>query len=78
MVFKQLNETLADHSGRAQDSNWMFCLHDRRHSSVQEDGCGWCEMHSGGQGKRILISEQMQQVVIVPPGFESFSVDTAF
>jgi hypothetical protein len=30
------------------------------------------------QGKRILISEQMEQVVIVPTGFESFSVDTAF
>jgi hypothetical protein len=30
------------------------------------------------QGKRILISEQMEQVVIVPTGFKSFSVDTAF
>jgi hypothetical protein len=50
MVFKQLNEALADHSGRAQDSDWVFCLHGRRHSSVQEHGCGWCEMHSGGRG----------------------------
>jgi hypothetical protein len=31
-----------------------------------------------GQGKRILNSEQMDQVVIVPPGFEPFSADTAF
>jgi hypothetical protein len=28
MVFKQLNEALADHSGRAEDANWIFVLHD--------------------------------------------------
>jgi PAS domain S-box-containing protein len=30
------------------------------------------------QGKRILIPQQMQEVVIVPPCFEAFPVDTAF
>ncbi len=29
MVFEQLDETLADHSGRAEDANWIFVLHDR-------------------------------------------------
>ncbi len=28
MVFEELNEALADHSGRAQDANWIFVLHD--------------------------------------------------
>jgi len=30
------------------------------------------------QGKRILISEELEQVGIVPTGFETFSVDAAF
>ncbi len=29
MVFEELNETLADHSGRAEDADWIFVLHDR-------------------------------------------------
>jgi hypothetical protein len=28
MVFEQLNEALADHSGRAEDADWIFVLHD--------------------------------------------------
>ena len=28
MVFEQLNEALAHHSGRAEDANWIFVLHD--------------------------------------------------
>ena len=28
MVLKQLNEALADHSGRAQNADWIFGLHD--------------------------------------------------
>ena len=27
MVFEELNEALADHSGRAQDADWIFVLH---------------------------------------------------
>jgi GGDEF domain-containing protein len=38
MVFEQLDEALADHSGRAQDSDWIFVLHGGESSSVQEDG----------------------------------------
>jgi hypothetical protein len=30
------------------------------------------------QGKRILIPQQMEEVVIVPPCFEAFPVDTSF
>jgi hypothetical protein len=29
MVFEQLNETLADHSGRAEDADWIFVLHGK-------------------------------------------------
>jgi hypothetical protein len=28
-----------------------------------------------GQGRRILVSEYFQQIVVVPTGFESFSLD---
>jgi hypothetical protein len=27
---------LADHTGRAQDADWVFVLHGSKHSSVQE------------------------------------------
>ena len=38
-----------------------------------------CQPNAGqDQDKRILISERMEQVVIVPTGFKSFSVGTAF
>jgi hypothetical protein len=40
MAFKQLDESLADHSGRAQDSDGKFCFEVHKHSSVQEDGVG--------------------------------------
>jgi hypothetical protein len=38
MVLKKLNVALADHSGRAEDADWVFCFHGHEHSSVQEDG----------------------------------------
>src|SRR6202041_2202185 len=38
VVFKQLNEALADHSGRAQNSDWKFGSDGHEHSSVQEYG----------------------------------------
>ena len=30
------------------------------------------------QDKRILISQQVEQVVIIPPSFQAFSVNTSF
>ncbi len=36
VVLEELNEALADHSGRAEDADWVFVLHGSEHSSVQE------------------------------------------
>jgi hypothetical protein len=38
VVFEQLDVPLADHAGRAQNANWIFCFHSLEHSSVQENG----------------------------------------
>jgi hypothetical protein len=38
MVFKQLDVPLADHAGRAQDSDWVFGFHSLNQSIVLEDG----------------------------------------
>jgi hypothetical protein len=40
MVFKQLDVSLADHTGRAQDSDWVFGFHSLNQSIVLEDGIG--------------------------------------
>jgi hypothetical protein len=37
MVFKELNKALADHSGGAEDTDWLSIFHGGEHSSVQED-----------------------------------------
>jgi hypothetical protein len=36
MVFQELNKSLPDHAGRAQNANFMLDLHSSRPSSVQE------------------------------------------
>ena len=50
VVFEQLDEALADHSGGAEDADWIFVLHGREHSSVQEDKRG------GGQSRPGVVS----------------------
>ncbi len=47
VVLKQLDEPLADHSGRAQDSDWKFGLTGHKHSSVQEERLHDCQNRPG-------------------------------
>jgi hypothetical protein len=50
MVFKQLDVPLADHAGRAQDSDWVFGFHSLKQSIVQEDGIGVSDAWRAGGG----------------------------
>src|ERR1035437_1621776 len=52
MALKQLNEALADHSGRAEDADGIFVLDGHKHSSVQEDGLGLSDSCAGARGLR--------------------------
>ena len=40
MVLEQLDEALADHTGRAKDADGIFALHGSKHFSVQEKKLG--------------------------------------
>jgi len=54
MVLEKLNEALADHSGRAQNSDLVFGFHSRRHFSVQEGGhCAANYLRAGQVGFRV-------------------------